>query len=105
MTTKEEALKQAARRVLDAWDTPEGMPELCRWMDDLRAALEGQPACGLATFALGDLVRKKSGSAWQGRVVGTYSTSLTQEGYAIESSAHPGSVQIYPVSALEKVPE
>jgi len=56
-----------------------------------------------ATFALGDRVRKKSGAAWQGRIVGWYSTLLTPEGYAVESEAHPGSVQIYPVAALERV--
>jgi dihydrofolate reductase (trimethoprim resistance protein) len=54
-------------------------------------------------FQLGDFVRKTKGSQWQGRVVGTYSTSLTPEGYCVESNAHPGSVQIYPASALEKV--
>lgn len=56
-----------------------------------------------ARFRLGDLVRKKSGAAWQGRIVGWYSTQLTPEGYAVESEAHPGSVQIYPVAALERV--
>jgi dihydrofolate reductase (trimethoprim resistance protein) len=56
-----------------------------------------------ATFGLGDRVRKKSGAAWQGRIVGWYSTTLTPEGYAVESEAHPGSVQIYPVAALERV--
>jgi dihydrofolate reductase (trimethoprim resistance protein) len=56
-----------------------------------------------AVFGLGDLVRKRSGAAWQGRVVGWYSTQLTPEGYAVESEAHPGSVQIYPVAALERV--
>jgi dihydrofolate reductase (trimethoprim resistance protein) len=56
-----------------------------------------------ALFGLGDRVRKKSGAAWQGRVVGWYSTKLTPEGYAVESEAHPGSVQIYPVGALERV--
>jgi dihydrofolate reductase (trimethoprim resistance protein) len=56
-----------------------------------------------ATFGLGDRVRKKSGAAWQGRIVGWYSTQLTPEGYAVESEAHPGSVQIYPVAALEPV--
>jgi len=56
-----------------------------------------------AVFGLGDLVRKKSGAEWQGRVVGWYSTKLTPEGYAVESEAHPGSVQIYPVAALERV--
>ena len=53
------------------------------------------------TYKPGDLVRKKSGSQWHGRVVGTYSTSLTPEGYAVESATESGSVQIYPVSALE----
>ena len=56
-----------------------------------------------ATFVLGERVRKKSGAAWQGHVVGWYSTKLTPEGYAVESEAHPGSVQIYPVGALERV--
>jgi dihydrofolate reductase (trimethoprim resistance protein) len=56
-----------------------------------------------ATFRLGDRVRKKSGAAWQGQVVGWYSTTLTPEGYAVESESHPGSVQIYPVAALERV--
>lgn len=56
-----------------------------------------------ATFGLGDRVRKKSGAAWQGQVVGWYSTTLTPEGYAVESESHPGSVQIYPVAALERL--
>ena len=33
-----------------------------------------------ATFGLGNRVRKKSGAAWQGRIVGWYSTQLTPEG-------------------------
>nr|WP_063844478.1 trimethoprim-resistant dihydrofolate reductase DfrB4 [Escherichia coli]ABY55281.1 dihydrofolate reductase type 2 [Escherichia coli]UGU38312.1 dihydrofolate reductase [Escherichia coli] len=56
-----------------------------------------------ATFALGDRVRKKSGAAWQGRIVGWYCTTLTPEGYAVESESHPDSVQIYPMTALERV--
>lgn len=52
---------------------------------------------------MGDRVRKKSGSYWQGSVVGWYSTKLTPEGYAVESEFHPGSVQIYPASALELI--
>jgi hypothetical protein len=52
-------------------------------------------------FKLGDLVKKVSGSQWHGTVVGTYSTELTPEGYAVESSTEKGSVQIYPVKALE----
>lgn len=56
------------------------------------------------SFQMGDRLRKKKGSSWQGRVVGYYTTELTPEGYAIESEREPGSVQIYPVSALELVP-
>lgn len=54
-------------------------------------------------FRMGDLVRKTSGSEWKGRVVGWYSTEQTKEGYAVESSAHRNSVQIYPAKALEAV--
>lgn len=64
-------------------------------------------ACDVLTqyrFGLGDRVRKISGSQWQGCIVGFYSTSLTEEGYAVESELHPGSVQIYPAKALEVVP-
>jgi dihydrofolate reductase (trimethoprim resistance protein) len=57
------------------------------------------------TFNRGDRVRKRSGSAWQGRVVGEYCTTLTPDGYAVESDAHPGSVQIYPAKALENMPK
>jgi hypothetical protein len=54
-------------------------------------------------FNPGDTVRKTKGSQWQGVVVGTYSTDLTPEGYAVESSTEKGSVQIYPAAALELV--
>jgi len=54
-------------------------------------------------FAVGDRVRKTKGSSWQGRVCGAYSTSLTPEGYAVESEREPGSVQIYPAAALDFV--
>ena len=56
-------------------------------------------------FKHGDRVKKTSGSEWVGHVCGTYSTELTQEGYAVESEAHKGSVQIYPAKALELVPD
>jgi len=56
-------------------------------------------------FKRGDRVRKISGSEWKGRIVGEYSTTLTPEGYAVESEAHAGSVQIYPAGALELVGE
>ncbi len=52
-------------------------------------------------FRMGDLVKKSTGSEWEGRVVGWYSTEQTPEGYAVESSAHRNSVQIYPAKALE----
>ncbi len=52
-------------------------------------------------FADGDLVRKKSGSWWEGRVVGTYSTAQTPRGYAVQLDKPFGPVQIYPESALE----
>lgn len=57
----------------------------------------------MAKFKRGDLVKKKSGSEWQGIVCGEYSTELTPEGYAVESESHAGSVQIYPANALEFV--
>ena len=56
-----------------------------------------------AKFQLGDTVRKTKGSQWHGKVVGTYSTTLTPEGYAVESSTEIGSVQIYPAAALEDI--
>lgn len=54
-------------------------------------------------FRMGDLVKKSTGSEWVGHICGTYSTALTPEGYAVESEAHAGSVQIYPANALEAV--
>jgi dihydrofolate reductase (trimethoprim resistance protein) len=55
------------------------------------------------TYNLGDYVRKKSGSHWEGKIVGMYKTKFTEEGYCIESMNHPGSVQIYPATALEYI--
>lgn len=60
-------------------------------------------ATPLGCFKLGTRMRKKSGSKWQGEVVGYYSTDLTPVGYAIESETEVGSVQIYPAAALELV--
>jgi len=54
-------------------------------------------------FKLGDQVRKTKGSHWSGYVVGTYSTTLTPEGYCVESFVEKGSVQIYPAAALELI--
>lgn len=56
------------------------------------------------TFKLGDRVRKTKGSSWQGTIVGFYTTTLTPHGWCVESEREPGSVQIYPHTALEKVP-
>ena len=70
--------------------------ELCGKAAAAIAAM--RPASGV--FAIGDRVTKIKGSAWTGRVVGTYSTALTPEGYAIESENELGSVQIYPAAAL-----
>ena len=58
-----------------------------------------------AAFQLGDRVEKINGSSWCGKVVGTYSTALTPEGYAVESEREPGSVQIYPAKALRLASE
>lgn len=57
-------------------------------------------------YKWGDMVRKKSGSWWEGRVVGFYSTEQTPFGYnvqlVIDGFVHPNMpVQIYPEAALE----
>ena len=59
-------------------------------------ALEG----GAGQFRIGDRVTKIKGSQWTGRIVGFYSTTLTPEGYAVESETEIGSVQIYPAAAI-----
>lgn len=56
-------------------------------------------------FRHGDYVQKISGGSWRGKIVGWYQSSLTQEGYAVESMYEPGSVQIYPASALARMLE
>lgn len=74
------------------------------WTFPLYAAPVAQTA-PQGKFAMGDRVKKTSGSEWVGHICGTYSTALTPEGYAVESEAHAGSVQIYPDKALEAAPE
>ena len=54
-------------------------------------------------WPLGTRVTKTKGSRWTGKVVGFYFTSLTAEGYAVESETERGSVQIYPVAALKEL--
>ena len=58
---------------------------------------------GKHKFRFHNRVRKISGSEWQGRVVGFYSTRLTPIGYAVETEHHTDSIQIYPEGALERV--
>jgi len=53
-------------------------------------------------YSMGQRVTKTKGSSWTGKIVGWYSTKLTPEGYAVESENEPGSVQIYPIKALQK---
>jgi dihydrofolate reductase (trimethoprim resistance protein) len=57
----------------------------------------------LGLWRLGTRVRKIKGASWQGRVVGYYSTTLTPQGYCVESERESGSVQIYPAAALELI--
>lgn len=51
-------------------------------------------------WRLGDLVRKRRGSSWRGRVAGFYSTEHTPYGYVVESAFEPLSVQAWPETAL-----
>lgn len=54
-----------------------------------------------ALFQMGDFVSKKGRTSWRGKVVGWYRTDLTALGFAVESIFEPGTVQIYPQTALE----
>ncbi|MEP2085087.1 hypothetical protein [Qipengyuania citrea] len=58
---------------------------------------------GTFRWKIGDKVKKTKGSNWHGKVVGFYSTDLTPEGYAVESLLEKGSVQIYPMQALQAI--
>lgn len=68
-----------------------------------KPALAAAPEGDGAGISLGARVEKISGSSWRGRVVGTYSTSLTPDGLCVESENEPGSVQIYPAKALRLI--
>jgi hypothetical protein len=59
-----------------------------------------EPGAPAGAFQRGDLVRKKSGSSWRGRIVGDYSATWTVDGYNVESLFEPGNVQVYPAAAL-----
>ena len=81
-------------------------PDLADWLEAPPPSPEPPAAAapvGPSAFALDQRVEKVKGSSWRGRVVGTYSTSLTPRGYAVESEREPGSVQIYPEAALRAV--
>lgn len=66
--------------------------------------MSAEEILGLGQWRIGTRVTKIRGSSWTGRVVGYYRTSLTRTGYCVESENEPGSVQIYPASALQLVP-
>lgn len=62
----------------------------------------------LCKFPMGTKVKKKSGSWWQGVVVGFYSTEQTPNGYCVQLAIWgikmPGMpVQIYPEAALQSI--
>lgn len=54
-------------------------------------------------FQWGQLVRKKSGSWWEGRVRGFYVTDDNPLGICVQLDRPHGPVQIYPESALEAI--
>jgi dihydrofolate reductase (trimethoprim resistance protein) len=56
-------------------------------------------------FTMDQRVTKIRGSKWTGCVVGFYSTTLTPEGYSVESENETGNVQIYPRAALKDAPD
>lgn len=111
-TTYEMMWKDGCRTVEDAknWWLTTDRPVMVRvyhFRESLRHAQAAIAAMRpvVRVFSIGDRVTKIKGSAWTGRVVGTYSTTLTPEGYAVESENEPGSVQIYPATALRQAEE
>lgn len=82
-------------------------------LDDMRRAVAAGRLQGLKEAAdkpdgfrwgRGTMLRKKSGSWWEGRVVGFYSTDDTPIGYAVQLDRSHGPVQIFPEAAFEEVP-
>jgi dihydrofolate reductase (trimethoprim resistance protein) len=98
-------LELALRELKDATSGLPSQPAIQRidaaWAEALREGAPNTWSPPLPKFSLGDRVFKSNGSAWSGVVVGRYSTTLTPEGYCVESDSHPGSVQIYPAAALQ----
>lgn len=83
-----------------------GLPEASsKYIEDLEIEV-ARLSDLLGVFAgfkhsMGETLTKKKGSSWTGEIVGFYSTDFTPEGYAIESATETGSVQIYPIAALD----
>lgn len=94
-----EALNDVRERIT-ALHNPAVGKALDRLQSATAAPQQEAQASPARKFKIGDLVTKTKGSQWKGRVVGMYSTDLTPEGYAVESSTEIGSVQIYPAAAL-----
>ncbi len=106
-----------AAEVMGLGWTKEGVPPLTaiEWLDGRYADVQriadkwvrsaallpaaSRPAADKG-FAIGQRVRKVSGSSWQGTVVGFYSTDLTPDGICVASERQTGSVQIYQAKAL-----
>lgn len=114
-----ERLRGLLRRAGAAlWETEDDHPVLRDiddalppgWLEDKPAhdpvAMDAFMAANpLPKFRIGDRVRKHSGSWWEGKVVGTYSTEDTPEGYNVQlDTMRHGPVQIYPAAALEPAP-
>ena len=113
----ETMLSEDADRIQDHWrdkwwqdlaDMPLSGPGFVRkWLALADAAFAAMQPRGEqqewpadAAFAFGALVQKKGRASWRGKIVGWYRTDITALGYAVESAFEPGSVQIYPETAL-----
>lgn len=118
MAADDERLRLASARVgIDAGcDAPEMMAEEIQRLRSERGYVTGfndgvehaamtpqQVMESNSAFSLGDLVRKKSGSWWQGHVVGHYSTDQTPDGVNVQLDMPKGPVQIFPAAAMELV--
>lgn len=92
----------------DAWESGRYGQEIPPFMEVEEGPLYAAPPAPAVVvkadgqkFQMGNIVRKKNGSWWEGRVVGFYSTEQTPDGYAVQIDKPNGPVQIYPGSALE----
>lgn len=80
------------------------------WSDEMEKLQEFMAVLQRAKFAFGARVRKKKrkpeSSSWHGHVCGFYINPQTNEiGCNVESERETGSVQIYPESMLELIPD